>query len=467
MMASLPQAPAQTGLASILAALGQAAPAGTATDAPGFEQLFASLPGGEAIAAPSPAAPASGAGAAALVAAPATAALPGLPIAAPSVAATEIPVLTATPAAVADSAKALPNGEAPMPPAAALFGLPQPVAGPPAPMAPVDTKAATEATVKRAVKPAPEKSPAADAAAAASLLIAVATPFKGATPAAEKPAPVALDADTPVDGETAEAASPAAAPIAQTPAPPAAAPLGAAVATVVAAAIPAAERPANDKPAKAPAPTTAPRQPEAPAATPAVKTAEPAQPLAAFPTIEPKAAKPLIDSGAAMTVLFTQPDLQGAAPLLEAAKAAPLAERTLDLTSDDQWIAQLAADIAATKSDKGDISFRLMPRHLGRLDVSMLSGDEGVTLKLDTHHEATATIVQAAQPRLVEDLRQQGVRVADAQVTHTPAETGRQQQNPGQGRGTAPDTSHLIETASDQADPTHDERTADRRGRFA
>ena len=186
-----------------------------------------------------------------------------------------------------------------------------------------------------------------------------------------------------------------------------------------------------------------------------------------FATTEPKAAKPLIDTGASMAVLFQQPGMQGATTLGEAAKAAPVAERVLDLTSDDQWIAQLAADIAATKSDKGDISFRLMPRHLGRLDVSMLSGDEGVTVRLDAQHEATATVVAAAQPRLVEDLRQQGVRVADTHVTHTPAEAGRQQQNQSQGRGTMPDTSHLIETAADQADATHDERDANRRGRFA
>ena len=169
-----------------------------------------------------------------------------------------------------------------------------------------------------------------------------------------------------------------------------------------------------------------------------------------------------------MTVLFAQPDLQGAAPLAEAAKPAPVAERVLDMSSDDQWIAQLAADIAATKSDKGDTSFRLMPRHLGRLDVSMLTGDAGVTVRLDTQHEATATIVQAAQPRLVEDLRQQGVRVADAQVTHTPAEAGRQHQQPqGQGRQAAPDASHLIETAPERPGADSEDRAADRRGRFA
>src|SRR3546814_19301221 len=73
-----------------------------------------------------------------------------------------------------------------------------------------------------------------------------------------------------------------------------------------------------------------------------------------------------------------------------------------------------------------------MPRHLGRLDVAMTRGDEGVSVRLDTQHEATATIVHAAQGKLVEDLRQQGVRVAGAEVPCTPNETGRQSQ--GQGR---------------------------------
>jgi len=96
----------------------------------------------------------------------------------------------------------------------------------------------------------------------------------------------------------------------------------------------------------------------------------------------------------------------------------------------------------------------------------MMAGDEGLTLKMDTQHEATATIVTAAQVRLVEDLRQQGVRVADAQVTCTPGETGRQSQQ-GQGRSPAHDAAHLIETANDRAEPRADERAADHRGRFA
>lgn len=409
MMGALNQAPAQAGTASILAMLGQAAPTGTPADAPGFEQLFAALP------------------AAATAAPTATTTLPGVPGSAQ--------IMTPSPDAL--PVQATP----PAPPAAALFGLPQ---------------------------PGSEVSP--DAAAAASLLIAVATPPRDAAPKTEKAAPRIQDGtDVPAAGEAALPAvdvpaasvAPAAETVMET----------SVIAVAVATALPAADKPVAAKTAKSAVPgATAPRRQADPAlaAPPTAKTTDTVQPpLAAIATTEPKAAKPLIDTGASMAVLFQQPGMQGATTLGDAAKAAPVAERVLDLTSDDQWIAQLAADIAATKSDKGDISFRLMPRHLGRLDVSMLSGDEGVTVRLETQHETTATIVTAAQPRLVEDLRQQGVRVADTHVTHTPAETGRQQQNQSQGRGTMPDTSHLIETAADQADATHDERDANRRGRFA
>src|SRR3546814_3261737 len=102
---------------------------------------------------------------------------------------------------------------------------------------------------------------------------------------------------------------------------------------------------------------------------------------------------------------------------------------------------------------------------LGRLDVAMQMGGEGVSLKMDTQHEATATIVTAAQGRLVEELRQQGVRVAGAEVTCTPGETGRQSQ--GQGRGRAPDPAHLIDTATQRAEPRDEARAAHRRGRCA
>ncbi|WP_428631837.1 flagellar hook-length control protein FliK [Sphingopyxis sp.] len=227
--------------------------------------------------------------------------------------------------------------------------------------------------------------------------------------------------------------------------------------------------------AVATAPTTdKPRSVEAKVATPDIQTAVVApaaakpraapQPGPAFTGTEPVAAKPA-DAAPPMTIQFIQPLTTAAAMLANTAAPVTIAERVLDLASDGAWIDQLVHDIAATKSDSGDISFRLMPRHLGRLDVAMLMGDEGVSLKLDTQHEATATIVTAAQVRLVEELRQQGVRVAGSEVTCTPGDTSRQSQ--GQGRAAAQDVSHLIETVTERAKARDPEEAADRRGRFA
>lgn len=226
--------------------------------------------------------------------------------------------------------------------------------------------------------------------------------------------------------------------------------------------------PTTDKPRSAEA------KPAAPEIETAIATPTAGKPRAAplpgpvVPGAEPVAAKP-VDAAPSMTIQFAQPMTTGAAMLTGTVAPATMAERVLDLASDGAWIDQLAHDIAATKSDSGDISFRLMPRHLGRLDVAMLMGDEGVSLKLDTQHEATATIVTAAQGRLVEDLRQQGVRVAGSEVSCTPGDGNRQMQgqSQGQGRGAAPDVSHLIETVSERVKARDSEEAADRRGRFA
>lgn len=252
-----------------------------------------------------------------------------------------------------------------------------------------------------------------------------------------------------------------------------AAPDGEAAATVAAdwTAIVVAATPAAAKPAKLAGAAAAPdtnAAPAAPAATALPRMRDAASTAPILAGAEPPVAKPA-DAAPSMTILFTQPAAQAATAITEGAAPAQFAERVLDMDSDGVWIDQLARDIAATRSDRGDISFRLMPRHLGRLDVAMQMGDEGVALRMDTHHEATATIVTAAQGRLVDELRQQGVRVAGAEVTCTPGETGRQSQ--GQGRGAAPDPSHLVETATERADarPKTDSesRAADRRGRFA
>ena len=300
-------------------------------------------------------------------------------------------------------------------------------------------------------KPAakPDAAPAADAVTVANWLLGTAGRFALTATAQPAKTPVAAK---PGESETSEEGA------AKTDAKTADATLSLA--------LPMATAPAADRPVKADAPKAAASRDDAPALPMAAPKPRDAAPLPALASAEAPVAKPAAEPS--MTVLFAQPATQ-AGGVVEAAKPAIVAERVLDLTSDDAWIEQLASDIAATRSASNDVSFRLMPRHLGRLDVSMMMGDEGMSLKLDTQHEATATIVTAAQVRLVDDLRQQGVRVADTQVTHTPTDAGRQSQQ-GQGRNPAQDAAHLIETATerDTRPETRDqERAGDRRGRFA
>lgn len=338
-------------------------------------------------------------------------------------------------------------------PAAAIKIDPARAGEPEAPQ--LDVLVETGATIETpAVKAEPAK--ADPTALAANLLIALNGSIPGAPPAPGKPAPTKSDADA-ASSDTAETGETVvAAPATNWTA-------------IVAAAIPAAASPAT-KPAKPAEAAAAPADTSAPALPVAARPRDAAMPILAG--AEPPAAKP-IEAAPSMTILFTQPAAQGAATLTETAAPAVIAERVLDMDSDGAWIDQLARDIAATKSDSGDISFRLMPKHLGRLDVAMQMGDEGVSLKMDTRHEATATIVTAAQGRLVDELRQQGVRVAGAEVTCTPGETGRQSQSQGQGQGrsAAADPAHLIETATERAEPRpktdSEDRAADRRGRFA
>ncbi len=291
-----------------------------------------------------------------------------------------------------------------------------------------------------------EPAPADAAALAATLLIAL----KGGAsdPAAVPGKPRPTESETDVMPDAAIAGDPPASTVATN------------WAAIVAATVPVATK--ATKPAGTPSAPEADTPPTAPALP---RMREAGTPMPILGGAEMPVAKP-VEAAPSMTILFTQLGTQGTG-LSETAAPAVVAERVLDMDSDGAWIDQLARDIAATKSDSGDISFRLMPRHLGRLDVAMQMGDDGVALKMDTHHEATATIVTAAQGRLVDELRQQGVRVTGAEVTCTPGETGRQSSSQGQGRAAAQDTAHLIETAIERAEPRDEDRAAERRGRFA
>lgn len=363
---------------------------------------------------------------------------------------------------------AAPLTAAPIAHAAAPVGtdpaLPVDVAIAPAESPPTTIAVATPAAL--AAPEAPGKAPTekpkpaeTDAATlAANLLVVLNGSVRGHGPVPGKP--VAVDPESEADTE---AATPGETPTAEAAA-------TAKWAENIVPAIPAAAKPAKPAATTLNAAPSAART-DAPPTSPVTPRAQTAAAPSPIPVGADASAARSVDAPPSMTILFTQPVAHGAAALAEASAPALIAERVLDTDSDGAWIDQLARDIAATKSDSGDVSFRLMPRHLGRLDVAMQMGDEGLSLTMDTHHEATATIVTAAQGRLVDELRQQGVRVAGAEVTCTPGETGRQSPGQGQGRAGTPDTTHLIETAAERAETRaaadSDERAADRRGRFA
>jgi flagellar hook-length control protein FliK len=94
-----------------------------------------------------------------------------------------------------------------------------------------------------------------------------------------------------------------------------------------------------------------------------------------------------------------------------------IVERQLDLARDERWVNQLARDIISLSSQTDRIAFRLHPERLGQLDVLLAQGDAGFSIRMTTEHREAHAILSQAQPRLVEDMRSQGLRIAQAEVS--------------------------------------------------
>jgi len=96
---------------------------------------------------------------------------------------------------------------------------------------------------------------------------------------------------------------------------------------------------------------------------------------------------------------------------------APLAvERHLDLARGDVWLDDLARDIAASAAGGGHLKFALAPESLGRLDVEVRHGETGVSVHLAARNEHVRDVLATAQPRLIDEIRAQGVRVASTEI---------------------------------------------------
>jgi flagellar hook-length control protein FliK len=119
-------------------------------------------------------------------------------------------------------------------------------------------------------------------------------------------------------------------------------------------------------------------------------------------------------------------------PVVSAAVVSPgdmVADRQLDLVRNEQWLGELAHDIASTSGDNNRLSFRLMPHQLGRLDVDVTRSHNGLSLAIHTESESAQAILTAAQPRLADEIRAQGLKLADTQMfsgdaRHSPGQDG-------------------------------------------
>jgi flagellar hook-length control protein FliK len=153
--------------------------------------------------------------------------------------------------------------------------------------------------------------------------------------------------------------------------------------------------------------------------------------------------------------------LAASAPVRPAEAAAQTSDqRSLDLARDDQWLAQLASDIVSVGQRDNRLSFRLMPQTLGQLDIDLTHGDAGLSISMKAAHEDARAILSDAQPRLIEDIKAQGVRVAEARVSSGGAD---QQSN----RQAARQWEPQIEFARDVITPAKTRQEDARSGRFA
>jgi flagellar hook-length control protein FliK len=137
----------------------------------------------------------------------------------------------------------------------------------------------------------------------------------------------------------------------------------------------------------------------------------------------------------------------------------------LDLARDSQWIDQLARDIVAVAGQDGKLRFGLSPSNLGQLEVSVETKQDGVNIHMQASTEAAARIFAAEQPKLVEELRQSGVRVTNSDLLGGQQMQGqRDQSRPQNSAGQA--SAQLTSNLNSNRTSTHNQNTS-RNGRFA
>ncbi len=174
----------------------------------------------------------------------------------------------------------------------------------------------------------------------------------------------------------------------------------------------------------------------------------------------------IVQDPAAIPAIKSMSDRPAVAPPMSAIDNAPastidtILDRQLDLVRNERWLGELAQDIASTSDNKDQLSFRLMPRQLGRLDIDVSRSHSGISLTIRTESDSAQSILTAAQPRLADELRAQGVRLADTQMFSS--DTRHSQHHGGAARPAS-----LVENSITQTDAPDAPEQVQRDGRYA
>lgn len=123
-----------------------------------------------------------------------------------------------------------------------------------------------------------------------------------------------------------------------------------------------------------------------------------------------------VEVGSSQTPNFRLENSRATTPQSSPAQPIPVAPHQLDLARDMMWLDNLAREIVASASREGRIGFRLVPESLGQLDVGITHIADGVHIQLDASTDAAAQIIAVEQPRLIDELRQSGVKVSSSEL---------------------------------------------------
>lgn len=100
------------------------------------------------------------------------------------------------------------------------------------------------------------------------------------------------------------------------------------------------------------------------------------------------------------------------------------AKPPLDLQN-DAWVASLSHEIVAAHEKGAPLSFRIAPHFLGELQVGLTETPQGIIIELRPSSAEAAALIAREEPRLVEELRQRGVSVAEANLQFGASSDGR------------------------------------------